>query len=62
MAARKNGRRSSYLNVGSGAPESDRHVSSVCFIIIIIMFINCNWVVTRWQLLFYMYTKYNIGY
>jgi len=24
-------------------------------IIIIIIFINCNWVVTRWQWLFYMY-------
>ena len=22
----------------------------------------CNWVVTRWQWLFYMYTKYEIGY
>ena len=21
------------------------------------MFINCNWVVTRWQWLFYMYTN-----
>jgi len=26
------------------------------------IFINCNWVVTRWQLLFYMYTKHEIGY
>jgi len=26
-------------------------------IIIIIIFINCNWVVTRWQWLFYMYTN-----
>jgi len=25
-------------------------------IIIIILFINCHWVVTRWQCLFYMYT------
>jgi hypothetical protein len=24
---------------------------------IIIIFINCNWVVTRWQWLFYMYTN-----
>ena len=24
--------------------------------------INCNWVVTRWQWLFYMYTKYEAGY
>jgi len=30
--------------------------------IIIIIFINFNWVVTRWQWLFYMYTKYEIGY
>ena len=26
------------------------------------IFIYCNWVVTRWQWLFYMYTKYEIGY
>jgi len=26
-------------------------------IIIIIIFINCNWVVTRWQWLFYMCTN-----
>jgi len=26
-----------------------------------LIFINCNWVVTRWQWLFYMYTKYEIG-
>jgi len=26
-------------------------------IIIIIILINCNWVVTRWQWLFYMYTN-----
>ena len=30
-------------------------------LIIIIIIINCNWVVTRWQWLFYMYTKYEIG-
>ena len=29
---------------------------------IMIIFINCNWVVTRWQWLFYMYTKYEIDY
>jgi len=27
-----------------------------------IIFINCKWVVTRWQWLFYVYTKYEIGY
>jgi len=26
------------------------------------IFIYCNWVVTRWQWLFYTYTKYEIGY
>jgi len=26
------------------------------------IFITCNWVVTRWQWLFYMYTKYEIDY
>jgi len=29
-------------------------------IIIIIIIINCNLVVTRWQWLFYVYTKYEI--
>ena len=39
-------------------------VNHICIliIIIIIIFINCNWAVTRWQWLFYMYTKYEIGY
>jgi len=27
-----------------------------------IKIINCSWVVTRWQWLFYMYTKYEIVY
>jgi len=30
--------------------------------LIIIILINGNWVVTRRQWLFYMYTKYEIGY
>jgi len=32
----------------------------IIIIIIIIIIINCNWVVTRWQWLFYMYTKYEL--
>ena len=28
----------------------------------IIIFIYCNWVVTRWQWLFYMHTKHEIGF
>jgi len=36
----------------------DQHL----IIIIIIIFIYCNWVVTRWQWLFYIYTKHEIGY
>jgi len=38
-----------------------RKGSQNCIIIIIII-INCNWVVTRWQWLFYMFTKYEIVY
>jgi len=34
----------------------------IIIIIIIIISIDCNWVVARWQWLFYMYTKYGIGY
>jgi hypothetical protein len=26
------------------------------------IFINCKWVDTQWQWLFYMYTKYDIDY
>ena len=38
-------------------------IGVICLIIIIIIiFVNCNWVVTRWQWLFYMYTEYEIGY
>jgi hypothetical protein len=29
---------------------------------IIIIFINCNWVVTRWQWLFNTYTKHEMGF
>ena len=32
----------------------------VIMIIIIIKFVNCNWVVTRWQWLFNMYTEYAV--
>jgi len=34
----------------------------IIIIITIIITINCNWVVTRWQWLFYIYTNYEIGY
>jgi hypothetical protein len=34
----------------------------IIIIIIIIIIIYCNWVVTRWQWLVYMYTKYETGY
>ena len=33
-------------------------LEDMLIIIIIIKFINCNWLFTRWQWLFYMYTKY----
>jgi len=43
--------------------SSDKSCSEIIIIIIIIIIItttttiNCNWVVTRWQWLFYMYTN-----
>ena len=45
----------SRCNFGDG---TDQRVQSLMFM----MMINCNWVVTRCQWLFYMYTKYDIGY
>ena len=33
------------------------HLIIIKIIIIIIIIINCNWVITRWQWLFYMYTN-----
>jgi len=59
-----------YLNRGLFSVFEDKRWNIIairprplhCTLIIIIIFINCNWVVTRWQWLFYMYTKYEIGY
>jgi len=34
----------------------------IIIIIIISIIIYCSWFVTRWQLLFYMYTIYEISY
>jgi len=42
----------------SSITTADAHTSAD----VIIILINCNWVVTRWQWLFYMYTEYEIGY
>ena len=52
-----------YLAVRSDA--SRPHCTSIVRLtkrMLIIIFIYCNWVVSRWQWLFYMYTKYEIGY
>ena len=38
------------------------HKKQTIIFIIIIIIINCNWVVTRCQWLFYMYTEYGMGY
>jgi hypothetical protein len=43
-------------------PENPAICEIIIIIIIIIIFINCKWVDTRWQWLFYMYTKYDIDY
>ena len=52
--------------VGYGITHSHIHCiplnASIITLIIIIIFIYCNWVVTRWQWLFYVYTKHKIGY
>jgi hypothetical protein len=49
------------LNMRRARPQYSRFATGihVCLhiIIIIIIFINCNWVITRWQWLFYMYTN-----
>jgi len=42
--------------------DGHRILFFIIIIIIIIIIINCNWVITRWQWLFYMYTEYEIGY
>ena len=39
-----------------------RSFANKIIIIIVIIIINCNWVVSRWQWLFYTYTKHEIGY
>jgi hypothetical protein len=42
--------------------DSSRNRFFNIIIIIIIIFINCKWVDTRWQWLFYMYTECDIDY
>jgi hypothetical protein len=37
-------------------------IRKIIIVIIIFIIINCSWVDTRWQWLFYMYTKYDTGY
>jgi len=43
-------------------PKRDEVTGEWGRIYILYLFIYCNWVVTRWQWLFYMYTKHEIGY
>jgi hypothetical protein len=42
--------------------EAVEQLKTINHLSLIIIFINSNWVDTRWQWLFYMYTKYEIGY
>jgi len=46
----------------ASAPSRMIMMMMIIIIIIIIIIIYCNWVVTHWQWLFYMYTKHEIGY
>jgi len=48
------------LKIGDKIHNSYGRDVYLIIIIIIIIIINCNWVVIRWQWLFYMYTKYEI--
>jgi len=34
----------------------------IIIIIVVVVVVDCNWAVILWQWLFYMYTKYEIGY
>ena len=45
------------MTVLKGSVSGGIAVSKFAIIIIIIIFINCSWVVTRWQWLFYTYTN-----
>jgi len=48
---------------GTTSPVPIEPIIIILIIIIIIIIIkNCNWIATRWQWLFYMYTKHEIGY
>jgi len=49
-------------NIQCGAGVWGTENRYIIIIIIIIIIVNCNWVVTRWQWLFYMQTKHEIGY
>jgi len=54
-----------HTRLGTETHPADGKLVVIIIIIIImaiIIIINCSWVVTRWQWLFYMYTKYEIGY
>jgi len=34
----------------------------IIVVVVVVVVVCCSWVVTQWQWLFYMYTKYEIGY
>ena len=51
-----------FSNKGALSFTFINHAYILLIIIIILIFIYCNWVVTRWQWLFYMYTKYEIDF
>jgi hypothetical protein len=46
-----------------GSSDSDQDIAKALGTVgMMIIFINRNWAVTWWQWLFYMYTKFEIGY
>ena len=52
-----------YLTLNNNNNNNNNIIIIIIIIIITIIIINnCSWVITRWQWLFYMYTKYEAGY
>jgi len=58
----KNNNNESIKTVSNEENRKECELIIIRIIITIIIIFNREWVVTRWQWLFYMYTKYEAGY
>jgi len=50
------------LNIGIIIITTTTTTIIIIIIVVVVVVVCCSWVVTQWQWLFYMYTKYEIGY